>query len=73
LAIITIKQNSIKGGVYYANWDILMAWLVNEPYELAIVGKDFESIRKEFDKFYLPNVFPSGGKKERMFFEQLNK
>jgi uncharacterized protein YyaL (SSP411 family) len=59
-----IKQNALTGGIYYANWDILMAWIINEPYEVAIVGQDFELIRKEFDKEYLPNVFLSGGKNE---------
>jgi len=59
-----VKQNALKGGVYYANWDILMAWFTNEPYEVAIVGKEFEVKRKEFDKYYLPDVFLSGGKNE---------
>ena len=59
-----VKQNANDGGAYYANWDILMAWFVSEPYEVAIVGNDFEAIRKEFDKHYLPNVFLSGGKNE---------
>jgi uncharacterized protein YyaL (SSP411 family) len=59
-----IKQNALEGGIHYANWDILMAWIISEPYEVAIVGNDFEAIRKEFDKRYLPNVFLSGGKNE---------
>ncbi len=59
-----VKQNTLKGGAYYANWDILMAWFTSETYEVAIVGKEFEAKRKEFDKYYLPNVFLSGGKNE---------
>lgn len=59
-----VKQNAIKGGAYYANWNILMAWFASEPYEVAIVGKDFEAKRKEFDTHYFPNVFLSGGKNE---------
>ena len=59
-----VKQNALKGGAYYANWDILMAWMIKEPYEVAIVGNEFESVREEFDKEYLPNVFLSGGKNE---------
>ena len=59
-----VKQNALKSGAYFANWDILMAWFVSEPYEVAIVGKDFEAKRKELDKYYLPNVFLSGGKNE---------
>ncbi len=56
-----VKQNALKGGTYYANWDILMAWFASEPYEIAIVGNNFEARRKEFDTHYLPNVFLSGG------------
>ncbi len=59
-----VKQNALKGGAYYANWDIIIAWMIREPYEVAIVGNDFESIRKKFDREYLPNVFLSGGKSE---------
>ncbi|MBA3972098.1 MAG: thioredoxin domain-containing protein, partial [Bacteroidetes bacterium] len=59
-----VKQDALKGGPYYANWDILMSWFVSEPYDVAIVGKDFASKRKEFDRYYLPNVFLSGGKDE---------
>ncbi|MGS0748359.1 thioredoxin domain-containing protein [Halpernia sp. GG3] len=59
-----VKQDALKGGAYYANWDILMAWFISEPYEVAIVGNDAIKKRIEFDSHYLPNVFLSGGKTE---------
>jgi uncharacterized protein YyaL (SSP411 family) len=59
-----VKQNALKSGAYYANWDILMSWFASPPYEVAILGDDFEAIRKQFNKNYLPNVFLSGGKNE---------
>ncbi len=59
-----VKQDALSGGAYYANWDILMAWFASEPYEVAIVGNDFEAKRKEFDTHYFPNVLLSGGKDE---------
>jgi len=59
-----VKQNALKGGVYYANWDILMAWFAAPPSEVAIVGKDVDAKRKELEKNYLPDVFLSGGRKE---------
>ncbi|HEY5592771.1 MAG TPA: thioredoxin domain-containing protein, partial [Paludibacter sp.] len=59
-----IKQHALESGVYYANWDILMAWFATEPYEISIVGDDCEAKRKEFDSHYLPHVFLSGGKNE---------
>ena len=62
--LINVKKNALVSSVYYSNWDILMAWFVNNPYEIAIVGNDFEEKRKELEKQYLPNVFLSGGKTE---------
>ena len=59
-----VKENLAEGGPYYANWAILMSWMIKPPYEVAIVGNDYESIRKEFDRHYLPNVFFMGGARE---------
>ncbi len=59
-----VKTHAMNGDVYYANWDILMTWFVAEPYFVAIVGKDYEAKRKEFDTWYLPHVFLTGGKTE---------
>ncbi len=59
-----VKENAVAAGAYFANWNILMAWFASEPYEVAIVGPDFEDKRKEFDKHYLPNVIFLGGKDE---------
>ncbi|MEI8086378.1 MAG: thioredoxin domain-containing protein [Paludibacter sp.] len=59
-----VQKSTLTGGVYFANWDILMAWLASEPFEVAVVGEHCEAKRKEFDKLYLPNVFLAGGKTE---------
>jgi uncharacterized protein len=60
----TVEQQAAQQGIYYANWDILMAWFAKKPAEIAIVGANFETKRKEFDRHYLPDVFLSGGKTE---------
>jgi len=60
----SVKKYTLNGGSYFANWDILMAWFTSEPYEVAIVGKEFEHLRREFNEHYLPNVFFSGGSSE---------
>lgn len=62
--LANVKQGALQGGVYYANWDILMAWLVQEPYEVAIVGENYDDLRKEIDAHYLPDVLLVGGKNE---------
>ena len=49
---------------FYSNWCILMAHLAKAPYEVAIVGDDFEAKRKEIDKHYLPDKILLGGKDE---------
>ncbi len=59
-----VKNSALHGSLYFANWDILMAWFASEPYEVAILGENFEQVRKELDKHYLPNVFLSGGSNE---------
>ena len=59
-----VKRDAIRGGAYYANWDILMGWYASDPCEVVITGNDFLPKRKEFDKFFLPNVFLAGGKEE---------
>jgi len=59
-----VKSHALNGEYYYANWDILLSWFAREPYFVAIVGKEFEEKRREFDNFYIPNVFLTGGKDE---------
>lgn len=64
IMLSNVKKEALTGGPYYANWDILMTWITNEPYEVAIIGNNCMDKRKEFDQYYLPNVFLSGGKNE---------
>ena len=68
-----IKQDALSGGAYYGNWDILIAWHVSPPCEVAIVGDEYETYLREFDKYYLPNVFFSGGHKENSLSLLANK
>ena len=64
LMLNNVKESALKGGAYYANWNILMTWFISKPYEVAIVGSDFECHRKAFDSHYMPHVFLSGGADE---------
>lgn len=59
-----VKVDALKNGPYYANWDILLAWLITPPYEVAIVGPDWEQIVQQWNQHYLPFTFLSGGKVE---------
>ncbi|MCB9426498.1 MAG: thioredoxin domain-containing protein [Flavobacteriales bacterium] len=59
-----VKGKALKGGVYYANWDILMSWFAKPPHLIVIIGDDFEKKQNEFNPIYLPNTLFAGGKIE---------
>ena len=49
---------------FYSNWCLLHADLSESPYEVAILGEDFEAIRNQLMATYLPTVLFLGGKSE---------
>ncbi|MEZ4828207.1 MAG: thioredoxin domain-containing protein [Bacteroidia bacterium] len=59
-----VSENVEKESAYFTNWGILQSWFTWPPYEVAIVGPNAESLRREWEKTYLPNVFLLGGKTE---------
>ena len=56
-----VKEHALQGGAYYSNWDILMAWFAKDLFEVVIIGKDAEKIRREISMEYLPDVLLAGG------------
>jgi uncharacterized protein YyaL (SSP411 family) len=59
-----VADQVLQNGPFYANWAILMTHLVKPPYEVAIVGENLQSVRTEFDRYYLPNILLLGSEKE---------
>ena len=49
---------------FYSNWCSLYSLLVHPPFEVAIVGTDFEKHHKELYSQYLPNAIFLGGASE---------
>ena len=49
---------------FYSNWIIALSQVSKPPYEVAIVGDNFEAIRKDIAKHFLPNVKFLGGADE---------
>lgn len=49
---------------FFSNWCILMEQMTKTPYEVAILGEDYESKRAEMMAHYLPNAIFLGGKSE---------
>jgi hypothetical protein len=59
--LAAMGKNPFTGGACYANWDILMAWIAGGLCEVAILGDEAETRRRELDAHYLPQVLISGG------------
>lgn len=59
-----VRSDAVRGGPYYANWDILMLLLSSSPPDVVIMGNDREEKRREFDLHYLPGLILSGGSDE---------
>lgn len=49
---------------FYSNWCQLYYDLVKPPYEIAIVGDNYEKLRKEMMQGFFPNAIFLGGEKE---------
>ncbi|UQD56758.1 thioredoxin domain-containing protein [Flavobacterium sp. K5-23] len=62
--ITNVQKDIHKDIPFYSNWGIAELQLLRKPYEVAIVGDEFEKVRKAFDKNYFPNVIFLGGKNE---------
>ncbi len=62
--LVNVYDDLLNQPPFYSNWAILMTYFIQEPYEIAILGKDYEQKRKELDQHYLPYVLLSGGKSE---------
>ncbi len=49
---------------FYSNWCSLYLELLNPPYEIAILGENYETLRSEMATTYLPNAVLLGGNSE---------
>jgi uncharacterized protein YyaL (SSP411 family) len=57
-----VKPDLFRHAGYFANWNSLLAYFIDSPYEIAVVGDECLEIRKQLDKHYLPNAIFMGGK-----------
>ncbi len=62
--LANVQKNLEKNTRFFSNWAILELDILSPPYEIAIVGKDAQKLRAEFEKNYLPNAIFLGGKDE---------
>ncbi len=56
-----VADDMQKSPGYYSNWAQVMALEIRSPYEVAIVGNDWQPKLSEMQKKYLPNTIYLGG------------
>ncbi|MBK7625634.1 MAG: thioredoxin domain-containing protein [Bacteroidales bacterium] len=59
-----VQNNLLQNIFSYSNWGLLEIHFIKPLYEVAIVGSDWDAIKKTFDKNYLPDAIYLGGKNE---------
>ncbi len=56
-----IKNEVIANPRFFSNWACLYQDLISSPYEVAIVGKDWDQARIVIDNNFIPNMLLLGG------------
>ena len=62
--LMNVQDNIRKNVRYYSNWGSLELQFIQAPFEIAIVGKNAQKVRAEFQQNYMPNAIFLGGKTE---------
>ena len=63
--MLQLQLENMEGKAnYVANWLDLYLYQINPPFEVAILGDDFNAKRKALQQNFLPNAFFLGGKSE---------
>ncbi len=58
-----IKSDAVKNPGYYSHWAQVMSLLIHKPYEVAVVGKNWNQKRMELQKEFIPEAIFLGGEK----------
>jgi uncharacterized protein YyaL (SSP411 family) len=61
---INVQKDLYAQIYFYSNWGVVCIHLIQPLFEVAVVGTDWNAIRKTLDNIYLPNVILMGGKHE---------
>lgn len=62
--LVNVKDDVQKNVAFYSNWGLVEIAFVSLPYEVAIVGNQYNEVRQKLDESYLPNILLSGGLNE---------
>lgn len=61
--LASVSDQLTKNIHFYANWAKLALLMASSPQELALVGADFNRLRKDLDQYYLPQIILMGANK----------
>ncbi len=64
LSAISERIATSQAPSFYTNWAQLYLQFVRPPYEIAIVGPDWQSLQVDLQQNYLPNALLLGGENE---------
>jgi uncharacterized protein YyaL (SSP411 family) len=62
--ITYVRREMESNPNYYANWAILLTYLMRPPYEISILGPNWRNLHAELRSLYLPQIILSGGDTE---------
>lgn len=62
--LINVQENLNQNIFSYSNWGLLEIHFIKPIYEIAVVGPDWDKLRKTIDSSYLPDAILLGGKNE---------
>ena len=64
LSAVLGAEEFMSAPSFYANWGQLLLRRVYPPYEVAVVGNDWQTVNRELQANYLPNAIFLGGASE---------
>ena len=59
--LLNVSEEIHQNPYFYSNWAIQEVNLVHPPYEVVVLGEDFDAHRQAFSQQYLPDVILAGG------------
>ncbi len=62
--LVQVKNRILQYPLHHGNWALVLNYFIFEPYEVAIIGKNFKEKRQSLDNYYFPNIILSGGNTE---------
>ncbi len=59
-----MQQSIVQNPSYYSNWALILSSILHPPFDISVVGEDWEKITRELLSGYHPDIILSGGRDE---------